>query len=190
TQRVFTATSRSEPIALFRKVSFKDRFDHMHDRRLHNAVPNRGDSQGSSFRRAGFRDLHAPNGLRLIGSRLELVGQFPDRVWKLPFELAAGHMIHPRRAIIDGDLLKRSQQVPLRKHLVEQSKPRSSFRSRYESRQHARRPDARVGTPPYGVVLSSLLSRRHYRWWLFPTRCHLTSIFLRPFAPPALPGFI
>ncbi len=34
-----------------------------------------------------------------------------------------------------------------------------------------------------------MLSRRHYRWSFFRGSGHTSSIFLRPFAPPELPGF-
>ena len=37
---------------------------------------------------------------------------------------------------------------------------------------------------------SSLLSRRHYRWFVFRGFGHSPSIFLEPFAPPELPGFV
>ncbi len=68
-----------------------------------------------------------------------------------------------------------------------------SSHSLFECRQHAVRPDARVHPVPHGRGLSGGTSRiRHYLRFVisFPALGHLTSTFLHPFAPPALPGFI
>ena len=76
-----------------------------------------------------------------------------------------------------------------------QPEPAVSFHSLFESRQHAIGPDTGFDPLPpraqlvVGKGRSSLLSQRHCRWCVFPGLGHFASIFLRPFAPPALPGF-
>jgi hypothetical protein len=62
---------------------------------------------------------------------------------------------------------------------IKQPKPRSVYRSRNESLQHANGPNARFSAPPYGVRRSDLLSRRHYRRCRFRLIVHSSSIFLR-----------
>jgi hypothetical protein len=44
-------------------------------------------------------------------------------------------------------------------------------------------------SPPSRKDLSGLLSQRHCRWLVFRALGHSSSIFLEPFAPPALTGF-
>src|SRR5208337_1643783 len=71
--------------------------------------------------------------------------------------------------------------------------PFPSSHSLLERRQHAFRPDARVRPVVDRRRLSGGGSReRHFRRFdiLFPWFGHYASIFLHPFAPPALPGFL
>ena len=63
------------------------------------------------------------------------------------------------------------------------------FHPRIEGRQHANGPGTRFDPPPFGWDRSGLLSQRHCRRSVFRLSGHSTSIFLRPFAPPELPGF-
>ena len=71
-----------------------------------------------------------------------------------------------------------------------QAEPLASFHPRFEGRQHAVRPDARFRPDPTGLGFSDLFSRkRHSRRLEFRSSVHSTSTFLRPFAPPELPGF-
>ena len=70
--------------------------------------------------------------------------------------------------------------------------PSSSSHSLLECRQHAIRPDAGIRPASYRGRLSGGRSReRHCHRFvvLFPYSGHRASIFLHPFAPPALPGF-
>ena len=63
----------------------------------------------------------------------------------------------------------------------------------FECRQHALRPDAWVRPLSYRRGLSGGSSRErhcHRFVFLFPSSGHYASIFLHPFAPPALPGFL
>jgi hypothetical protein len=60
----------------------------------------------------------------------------------------------------------------------------------HQGRQHANGPDARFGASPQGMRRFGLLSPRHCRRGVFRTLGHSPSIFLEPFAPPALPGFL
>ena len=99
-------------------------------------------------------------------------------------------MVHARRAAVRGHLLERRQQIPFGKDLVNQPKPFSSFHSLFQSRQHAIGPDARFDPSPSREDLSGLLSLRHCRRLVFRWLGHSSSIFLGPFAPPALPGFL
>ena len=78
----------------------------------------------------------------------------------------------------------------LRRLRVKQSEPFASFHSLNESRQHANGPDARFGASPHGMRRFGLLSQRHCRRGVFRAFGHSSSIFLEPFAPPALPGFL
>jgi hypothetical protein len=68
--------------------------------------------------------------------------------------------------------------------------PYPSFHSLFESRQHANGPNARFDPSPSREDLSGWLSQRHCRRLVFRSLGHSTSIFLEPFAPPALPGFV
>ena len=49
---------------------------------------------------------------------------------------------------------------------------------------------ARFDPSPTREDLSGLLSQRHCRRFVFRRSGHVASIFLEPFAPPALPGFV
>ena len=73
--------------------------------------------------------------------------------------------------------------------IVKQSEPFASFHSLFQSRQHADGPNARFDPTPRRGFLSGLLSQRHCRRFVFRMLGHPASIFLEPFAPPALPGF-
>ena len=68
--------------------------------------------------------------------------------------------------------------------------PLASFHSLNESRQHANGPCTRFGASPKGMRRFGLLSRRHCRRGVFRAFGHSSSIFLEPFARPALPGFV
>jgi len=64
------------------------------------------------------------------------------------------------------------------------------FHALFERGQHALCPHRGFRPAPAGPGVSVLCSRcRHCRRSRFPCCGHHTSIFLRPFAPPALPGF-
>jgi hypothetical protein len=67
----------------------------------------------------------------------------------------------------------------------------ASFHALFERGQHAVGPHCGFGPQPTLQDLSALLSRcRHCRRSCFPWCGLHASIFLRPFAPPALPGFV
>jgi hypothetical protein len=188
-QRVLAAASRAEPAAVLREVPLEDRLDHVHDRRLHHAIPHRGDAQRSRLGRARLGDVHASDGLGNIRADLQRVRQLPGFFRELPLELSDRHVVHPGRAVVARDLLERRQQVPLGEDLIKQPKPLASFHPLFEGRQHADGPDARFGPSPARSDLFGLLSRRHSRRSVFRSSGHRASISLEPFAPPALPGF-
>ena len=102
-------------------------------------------------------------------------------------------MVHSRRSPIADHACAGGKQVQRRIRLVNQRVPSSSSHSLFERRQHAFRPDARVRPTSNRGRLSGGFSReRHCHRFviLFPWLGHHASIFLRPFAPPALPGFV
>lgn len=201
TQRFLTASSRAEPIALLRTVfifgaALEDWFDHVHDRRLNDAISHCRNPQWSGLRRSRLGNMHAANGLGAVRAGFQLVRQFPNDFGKLLLERRHRHMVHSRSPLVLRNLLQPSRQIPFREHFVKQPKPCSSFHSLFESRQHAGGPDVRFHPAPtrenltLGRGRSSLLSLRHYHWFVFRSSGHPTSIFLEPFAPPELPGFI
>src|SRR5258708_4497784 len=74
--------------------------------------------------------------------------------------------------------------------IVDQTEPTVSSDPLFEGRQHALCPDRVFGPAPAEQDVSDLCSRfRHWRRLCFTRFVHRTSIFLRPFAPPELPGF-
>lgn len=111
-------------------------------------------------------------------------------------ELLDRDVIDPCRTLLRRNLLKRCPQISLGEDFVKQPEPFVSFHSLFKSRQHANGPSARFDPSPsrenlvFGSGRSGLLSRRHYHRFVFRSFGHSTSIFLQPFAPPALPGFL
>jgi len=102
-------------------------------------------------------------------------------------------MVHSRCPLVAEHAGAGGKQVQRRIHLVNQRVPSSSSHSLFECRQHAIRPDARVRPPSDRGRLSGGCSReRHCHRFVisFPWLGHHASIFLHPFAPPALPGFL
>ena len=67
-QRIFASATTAETIAVFGKVPFEDRFNHVHNRGLNNPVTNRRDPQRSGFVCSRLGDMHAPNDLGTIRS--------------------------------------------------------------------------------------------------------------------------
>lgn len=57
---------RSKPVALWRKVALKDRFDHVTQGRLHDAVSHGRHSQRTLFCASLLRDPHPFDPLRLV----------------------------------------------------------------------------------------------------------------------------
>jgi hypothetical protein len=106
-------------------------------------------------------------------------------------------MIHPRRPAVGRHLRERRPQCGFGVDLVNQALPFAAFDPRLEGRQHPRCPHPRFDPRPF------LVRRRHLAG-LSATysplgHCyraesagsgHRVSIFLHPFAPPALLGFI
>jgi hypothetical protein len=104
-----------------------------------------------------------------------------------------GTGVHSRRSPIADDVSAGGKQIERRVHFVNQRVPSSSSHSLFECRQHAIRPDTRVRPVSNREGLSGGGSRErhcHRLVVLFPLFGHHASIFLHPFAPPALPGFL
>ena len=99
-------------------------------------------------------------------------------------------MIHSRSAIVLRHFAVAGEEIAFRPHLINQPEPYVSFHALFERGQHALRPYRAFGPCPVALDRSALWSRcRHYRRSCFAWYVHHASIFLRPFAPPALPGF-
>ena len=177
-------------VTVLRKIALENRLDHVHHRRLNHPVPHRGDAQRPGLRRSRFGDVRASYGLGLVRSAAELVRQFPEALRQPSLKLRDRHVVHSRGTPISRHLLERGPQIPLREHFVKQPKPFPSFHSLFQSRQHADGPGTRLDPSPAREDLSGLLSQRHCRRCCFHGLGHPTSIFLEPFAPPALPGFV
>src|SRR6266699_47095 len=99
-------------------------------------------------------------------------------------------MVHSRRSRVRDHLTASDEQVERRAYLVNQRVPSSSSHSFSERCQHAVSPHAAVRPVLDGPRLSGRGSRERHCGRLFSIACsHSTSTSLRPFAPPALPGF-
>ena len=192
TQGVFAAASGPESVAVFREVALEDRLDHVHDRRLDDAVTHRGNAQRSRFVRARLGDVNATNRLRLVRARLDSIRQFPDRVREVVARSRAWSR-DPRPA------RRRSRRLAA-------TRPADSVRQTpYQTVETILPPS----TPCSRVVNMRTvqthgLAHRHTRCgslrlvepaalspsWSSVGLVIASSIFLEPFAPPALPGFV
>src|SRR5262245_28868977 len=189
-QCVLATSSRSKSIAASSEVTFENRLDYVHNRGLHDPITHCWNAQRPRFGRAWLWYVDSSYLRGLVRAGLQSVGQFPNRFRKLSLECSDRHVIRSGSAFIRRNLLKRRQQIPLGKHLVKQSEPSVSFHPLFEGRQHANGPRTRFHPSPSRQDLSGLLSQRHCRRCVFQMLGHSPSIFLVPFAPPALPGFI
>ena len=104
-------------------------------------------------------------------------------------ELLDRYMIHARSTAVASHFAVAGEQIALRPHLFNQAEPYVSFHALFERGQHAVGPHLTFGPGPAVPDVSALFSQRHCRRLCFVWCVHSASIFLRPFAPPALPGF-
>ena len=179
------------PVSLYR-TSGCDRFQCVQQRGLHHAVPHGRNTQRSPLHAARFRYPDAPHGLRAIRIGPQRRVQLIQLLLAIRQKALHRLMVHSRRPLVADHMAAGDKQVQRCVHLVNQRVPSSSSHSLFECRQHAFRPDARVCPVALRRRLSGGGSReRHCRRLLsFPWFGHHASIFLHPFAPPALPGFV
>src|SRR5262249_20421903 len=140
---------------------------------------------------ARLGEVHPPDRLRLVGAAAQGLGQFRHVGWQVVPEDFDRNVVHARGAAVGRYLGVAGAQVALRPHLVDQAVPDASFHALFERGQHALGPDRGFRPSPAARDISVLSSRcRHWRRWAFPWHGPSASISLRPFAPPALPGFL
>jgi len=101
----------------------------------------------------------------------------------------------PQRGLTVDIIGHPQAEQPMTRKVSMQTMPFASSDSVFQSRQHARCPDSRFGQLPSVASLSlrsipGLLTPGHSFRGAFRMLGHRTSIFLRPLALPALPGFI
>ncbi len=114
-QRVFATSSRAKSVAVFCEVTLEDRFDDVHNRRLHDPISHRRNAQRSRLRGARLGNVNASNRLRAVRVRLQRVRQLPEYFRNLSPEFVHCHMIHARSPPLRRDLLKRTQTGFVRK---------------------------------------------------------------------------
>src|SRR5258705_3943490 len=125
--------------------------------------------------------------LVLIGSQFLL--QLRSRLVFACFNLSYALMVDSGASAFSHYLLQRSARILWTPDFIDQPKPSSSFKPRFQGCQHAFGPD-HWHPPPAGADLSLLGSRcRHSRGSLFLwSVCH-ASTFLPPLTPRALTRF-
>ena len=147
--------------------------------------PNTNERHALPVRALGFRPHRVFN--------FEAFSRKPQLAAKVIAQKVKALMVHSRRSPVADHACAGGKQVQRRIHLVNQRMPSSSSHSLFECCQHALRPNARVRPASYRGRLSGGCSReRHCHRCIVSSLGfrHHASIFLHPFAPPALPGFV
>ena len=195
-QRILTPAPRPKPVAVLRKLPLEDRFQHMAEGRLHHPVPYRGYAERPFPPSPRLGNPHPTHRLRAIRPGAQRLGQPLHLLLQVAPERRDRHVIYPCSAPVGGHFPIRRRQVRRRVDLVHQPEPLPSLHPLFEGGQHAVRPNRRFGPRPPRAYLSVgssprtiKPSRRHSDRCGVRRSGHRASTSLRPFAPPALPGF-
>ena len=142
-------SSRSEPIAMFRKLSLEDRFQHVRSAVCTTRSRTVGIPSGRFSLLPGLGIHYPPHRLRLITSFLQRARQF------LQFCCSSSLLEHRYRLVVHSGCpavaftsRKRRSQVRRRVHLIYQTEPFASFDPVFQGRQHPFRPDRRFHPRP------------------------------------------
>src|SRR5215510_13486277 len=174
-QRILTAASWAESIALRCESHFKDRFDHVAQRGLHHAVAHCRDTQRTAFSTARLGYPDSPHRLRDVTSVAQLGGEFVQVRVQVLFVVLNRLMVHACRAFVGADFRPRRHQVRQRIDLINQAVPFAAPDSvRFQSGQHSWRPDTGFDPlPGRGVGVSARVS--HFGQW---EQCCLPYVYL------------
>src|SRR5277367_51156 len=185
-QRVMASASRTEAVAPLAEPHLENRFDHEPDRLLDDAILDRRNAQRPRPAIA-LRDVDPLDGLwsvRARPQRRRQLGQILVRPNLEPFDALP---IHARRAFVGPDFRPGRRQRIGREHLVHQCIPFAAFDAVDQRRQHAFRPNRRVGprqVPCSPVALCSLIGTPG----VVARFSHRASPFLPPFPKTGLCG--
>src|SRR5260370_13822812 len=189
-QCVLASFTRSETVALGGKVAFKDRFNDLEQRPLHDSISRSRDSSGTLFLTPSLGYPDPLDGLRLVLIGSQFLFQLRYCLVFVYFNLSRALLIDSRASAFGYYLLQRSIKVLWTPDFINQPKPLSSFNPRFQRCQHAFRPDDLFHPCPSGTDLSILWRPLgHCRRCLFRSSVFHASTFLPPFAPRALPRF-
>ena len=192
-QGVLAPTPRTEPVAVFGKPCFPDRFQREAQGRLDDPVAHRRDTQRSLLGAARLVDPRPQDRQRFVGALPQLSIESLQVLFSTPLEHLHAFGVDAGGPRVGLDSRPGSPQGRKRVHLINQAEPFASFHPLFEGGQHAFRPDRRFGPCPAGTARSRLFSggfcHRHCRGFGVRRPSHHASTFLHPFAPRALPRF-
>src|ERR1700722_1200328 len=188
-QRVFAAPFGPKAVAVRGEFLLEDRFHDVPHRPLDDSITHRRNPQRPLLVAARLRYIRPPNQLGLVSPLAQRRGEFRQLAFEVASKLFDRYMIHARSAAVVSHLTIAGEQVAFRPHLFNQAEPYISFHALFERGQHAVGPHRACGPGPAVPDVSALFSQRHCLRLSFVWSVHSASIFLRPFAPPALPGF-
>ena len=181
----------------------EDRLQHRAQRRLDHPVSHRWYPQRTLLLAPRLGDVVPSDALRPVNPGAQRFAQARQIGVQIARVLRNRDVIHPRRPAVGRHLRERRPQRRFGVDLVDQAVPLAAFDPFIEGRQHPLCPHLRFGSKFRGAPDRPLRRRGarthassaitspggHYRRSL-PVARQCVSIFLHPFAPPALPGFI
>src|SRR5688572_9349457 len=179
TQRVFASPSRTKPIALFSKVSFEDRFQHVTQRRLHYSVAHRRNAKRAFLSASRLSNPLTSHRLRRVTAIRQLLRQSRQVRLQVRLEHLNRLVVYSRSTLVGFHSRKCRPQIPHRVEFVYQTEPDAPFYPHFEGGQHPFGPDRWFGPPPSGFDLSDLFSLWHWRRSGFHRSVPYVSTFLR-----------
>src|SRR5262245_3708944 len=164
-QRILTAASWAESVAVRCESHFKDRLYHVAQRGLRHAVANRWNPKRSAFTAARLGNPDPPHRLRDVSAVTQLFGEPREVRFQITFVMLNRLMIHACRSFVGADFRPRRSQVRQRVDLINQAVPFATSDSvRFQSGQHPWRPDTGFDPlPRRGVGVSARVS--HLGQW-------------------------
>src|SRR5271157_1401175 len=191
TQRVFASPAGAKAVAVLREITLEDRFQDVQQCRLNHPVAHCGNSQRPLFLTPRFGDVVSADLLRSIMAALQILAELLQVLFQAFIEHLDRHVIHPGGTFVGGDLRERGPQYAFGMNLVDQTEPLASFDPLFEGCQHPHCPNQWFDPAPTAQDLSGTSSLfRHCLRLFFRRFGHCVSTFLRPLAPPELPGLL